>query len=328
VATIIASQAVISGAFSLTRQAVRLGYSPPIEVTHTSSKEIGQIYIGRVNWILMAATIGLVLGFRSSSNLAAAYGVAVSTTMVITTMLYFVVTRDLWHWSTWTAGALCGLLLIVDVAFFVANGVKIAEGGWFPVMIGLGVVTVMTTWKRGRELLAARLRADLLPVDLFLADIRANPPVRVPGAAIFMTAHAEGVPNTVLHNLKHNKVLHERVAFLTIQTAEVPTVPSRQRLEIIELGEGICRLIGHYGFMEDPDVGDLLAQARARGIDFQLMQTTFFLGRETVIPAKRPGMSVWREWLFSLVSRNAQPVRALFQIPPNRVVELGTQIEI
>ena len=327
-ATIIASQAIISGAFSLTRQAIRLGYSPPLEVTHTSSAEIGQIYIARVNWVLMVATIGLVLGFRSSSNLAAAYGVAVATTMVITTMLFFVVTRELWHWPLWQAGLLCGGLLAVDFAFFGANAAKLFEGGWFPVAVGLVVVTVMSTWKRGRELLGARLRADVLPIDLFLQDLELNPPLRVPGAAIFMTAHPEGVPNTVLHNLKHNKVLHARVAFLTIKTAEVPYVSEAQRLEVVELGAGISRLIGHYGFKEDPNVGELLDLARQRGFAFPLMETTFFLGRETLIPSKQPGMALWREWLFALVSRNAQPVRALFRIPPNRVVELGTQVEL
>ncbi len=327
-ATIIASQAVITGAFSLTRQAIRLGYCPPLEVTHTSSAEIGQIYIARVNWVLMVATIWLVLAFRSSSNLAAAYGVAVATTMVITTMLFFVLTRELWHWPLWQSALLCGALLTVDLAFFGANAVKLFEGGWFPVSVGLVVVTVMSTWKRGRELLGARLRADVLPIDLFLQDLELNPPVRVPGAAIFMTAHPEGVPNTVLHNLKHNKVLHKRVAFLTIKTAEVPYVSTDQRLEIIELGAGICRLIGHYGFKEDPDIDELLDLAHQRGLEFRLMETTFFFGRETLIPSKHPGMALWREGLFALVSRNAQPVRALFRIPPNRVVELGTQVEL
>jgi KUP system potassium uptake protein len=327
-AAVIASQAVISGAFSLTRQAIQLGYSPRLEIDHTSSEEIGQIYIPPVNWALMLASVGLVVGFRSSSNLAAAYGMAVTTTMVITTMLFYVVARDLWQWRPWSAGLVAGVLLLVDLSFFGANVIKIEHGGWFPLVVALAVFTLMTTWKRGREILAQRLRDSILAIDHFFTDVAAHAPVRVPGTAVFMTSSAEGVPPALLHNLKHNKVLHERVILLTVITKEMPHVPISERLVVEPLGNGFFRMIANYGFMQDPNVMHLLRLAKSKGVDLNVMETTFFLGRETLIPTKRPGMAIWREGLFSFLSRNAQGATAFFGIPPNRVVELGTQIEL
>jgi len=328
VATVIASQAVISGAFSLTRQAIQLGYSPRLEIEHTSPDEIGQIYIPPVNWALMLATIGLVLGFQSSSRLAAAYGMAVTTTMVITTVLFAVVARELWGWQRRTALAVAGAFLVVDLAFFGANVIKIEHGGWFPLVIAATVFTLMTTWKRGRQILAQRLQSGGLAIDLFLADVGARATVRVPGTAVFMTGNANGVPPALLHNLKHNKVLHERVVFLTVVSEEVPRVPLQQRLEMQTLGHGFHRIVAHYGFMEDPNIPQVLRIAARDGLDFPPMETTFFLSRETLLATDKPGMAVWREKLFAFMSRNAQGATAFFRIPPNRVIEIGLQIEL
>ena len=327
-ATIIASQAIISGCFSLTRQAIQLGYSPRLGIDHTSQEEIGQIYIPLINWVIMVATIGLVIGFGSSSQLAAAYGVAVATTMVITTLLFYVVARELWHWPLWAAGLLSAGFLIIDLSFFSANMIKVEHGGWFPLLVAIIVYTLMSTWKRGRQILAQRMRVEALPTDLFLKDISARPPIRVPGTAIFMTGDRQGVPPALLHNLKHNKVLHERVVFLTVLTEEIPQVSDADRLQMEELGCGIMRLLVHYGFMEDPNIWHIMALAKEHGLPFNMMETSFFLGRETLIPTKKPGMALWREWLFALMSRNAQRATAYFRIPPNRVVELGAQIEL
>jgi len=328
VATVIASQAVISGAFSLTRQAIQLGYSPRLQIEHTSSDEIGQIYIPPVNWALMLSTICLVRGFQSSSRLAAAYGMAVTTTMVITTVLFAVVAHELWGWRRWTAGLLAGAFLLVDLTFFGANVIKVEHGGWFPLVIAAGVFALMTTWKRGRQILAQRLQSAGLPIDLFLADVAVHAPVRVPGTAVFLTGNAAGVPPALLHNLKHNKVLHERVVFLTVVTEEVPRVPHQQRLEVQALGHGFHRIVAHYGFMEDPNIPDVLRLAATDGLDFPPMDTTFFLSRETLLATKNPGMAVWREKLFAFMSRNAQGATAFFRIPPNRVIEIGLQVEL
>jgi len=328
-ATVIASQAVITGCFSLTRQAVQLGYSPRLAIEHTSPETIGQIYAPRVNWVLMIATIGLVLGFRSSSRLAAAYGMAVATTMVITTLLLYVVARRRWGWRRLSAGGLAAALLVVDLAFFGANVIKVEHGGWFPLVIAAGVFTLLATWKRGREILAERLRHGALPLDRFLADLAANPMRRVPGTAVFMTGNPYGVPPALLHNLKHNKVLHAQVTILTVTTEEIPHVARQDRLEVESLGQGIHRIIAHYGFMETPNIWHIFARAKEEsGLAFEIMETSFFLGRETLIPTRKPGMAIWREWLFALMSRNAQQATAFFHIPPNRVVELGTQIEL
>ena len=326
-AAVIASQAVISGAFSLTRQAVQLGYSPRVEIDHTSKEEIGQIYIPGINWLLMFSTIGLVLGFRSSSALAGAYGVAVATTMVITTILAYVVARELWGWKPWTAALVLGGFLVVDLAFFGANILKVGQGGWFPLVVAGAVYTLMTTWKAGRRLLAARLRSGSLPLGQFLDHVGPTS-LRVPGVAVFMTQEPQGTPVTLLHNLKHNKVLHQTVVLLTIQGLEVPHAPSDDRVKVEDLGKGFYRIIGRFGFMDDPHVPDLLARAKPFGLEFKQLETTFFLGRETLIPTKKPGMALWRERLFALMAQNAHRATAYFRIPPNRVVELGAQVEL
>ncbi len=328
VATIIASQAVISGSFSLTRQAVQLGYCPRLEIRHTSSEEIGQIYVPAVNWALMLATIALVLGFQNSDRLAAAYGIAVTTTMLITTLLFYAIMRERWDWPLWGAVPLTGAFLVVDTAFFGANIIKVAHGGWVPLLIAAAVFTLMATWKRGRTILADRLMAESMPVELFIGDVEKNPPLRVPGTAVFMTGSPRGVPPALLHNLKHNKVLHERVVFLTVQTEEVPHVRDDARMEVEDLGNGFFRLHVRFGFMQTPNIPQTLKRAARHGLQFDMMRTTFFLGRESLVPSRRPGMALWREKLFVFLSRNAQTATAFFGIPANRVVELGAQIEI
>jgi KUP system potassium uptake protein len=327
-ATVIASQAVISGVFSLTRQAVQLGYAPRVRILHTSSREVGQIYLPSVNWGLMVATIGLVLAFRSSSNLAAAYGIAVTTTMIITTLLAHVVARRLWRWSSAAALLVTGGFLIPDLAFFGANMVKVGQGGWVPLMIGGIVFLLFQTWKMGRQDLAHRRRAGLLPVDLFLRDPSLHKLPRVPGTAVFMTGDPNGIPTALLHNLKHNRVLHDRIALLTVTTDEVPHVDPDDRLRVEPLGQGFHRLTAHYGFMQDPSVPEILEIAQSRGFQTTLTETTFFLGRETFVRASQSEMPGWRRMLFSFLSRNAQGATAFFGIPPNRVVELGEQIEL
>ena len=328
-ATVIASQAVISGAFSLTRQAVQLGYTPRVEVDHTSEREIGQIYIPGINWTLMVCTIALVLGFRSSTNLAAAYGVAVTTTMAITTVLLFFVERELWHWKLLPSLLLTAFLLICDLSFWGANMIKVEQGGWFPLAIAAVVFTLMATWKRGRTLLAATFGMRGLPVDLFVKDIASSHPVRVPGMAVFMTRNTSGVPPVLLHHLKHNKVLHEQVVLLSVLTEEIPTVPKEERVRVEEMGEGIFRVVARYGFMEDPNILAVLTEAEHEGLrNFKLGSTTFYLGRETLITTKKPGMALWRKTLFAIMSRNARSATAYFRIPPNRVVELGAHIEL
>jgi KUP system potassium uptake protein len=326
-ATVIASQAVISGAFSLTRQAVQLGYSPRLKIDHTSAREIGQIYVPTVNWILMLASIGLVLGFKSSSNLAAAYGLAVTTTMAITTVLLVVVARELWKWNPWKAGLL-SLFLVADISFLGANLLKVVHGGWFPLLIGIGVLTLMTTWRRGREILSRRLAQDTLPIELFQPDTGQHPPVRVPGTAVFLSRSADGVPPALLHNLKHNHVLHERVIFLTVLTEGVPHVSARERVEVSPLGSGMYRVVLHFGFMEDPSIPAALARVKAPGLEVDEARTTYFLGHETIFASPRPGMAMWRESLFAFMSRNARSASLFFGLPPGRVVELGSQIEI
>ncbi len=327
-ATVIASQALISGAFSLTQQAIQLGYTPRLEVVHTSAEERGQIYLPGVNLALLVGIILLVLGFKSSSNLAAAYGISVTTTMTITTVLAYVVARERWNVSRAVALPVAGLFLLVDVAFWGANAVKIAAGGWFPLTMALCVFTLMTTWKRGRDILSNRLRGSTLPLKQLLESFGDHPPVRVPGTAIFMTGNPEGTPPALLHNLKHNKVLHEQVMLLTIASEEVPHVPPEERVEVIKLEEGFVRVIARYGFMENPSIPDILKRGREKGLQFNLMGTSFFLGRETLIPSKKPGMAMWREALFAWMSRNARSATAYFRIPPNRVVELGAQVEL
>jgi KUP system potassium uptake protein len=327
-ATVIASQALISGAFSLTMQAVQLGYIPRVMIDHTSAREFGQIYIPGVNWLLMLACIGLVIGFGSSSNLAAAYGVAVTTTMVITTLLFFVVARERWKWKLPVVIAVTGSFLVIDLAFWGANLVKIPDGGWFPLVVGAVIFGLMSTWKRGRVILRERLEDVVLPVDLFLADIHRNSAPRVPGTAIFMYSDPRAIPPALLHNLKHNKVLHERVVFLVVDTENVPHVAPIERAKVEDLGSGLYRIILRYGFMEEPNVPEALAELREKGLEFQHLETTYFLGRETLIPSDKPGMALWREQLFSVMHRNARTATSFFCLPPNRVVELGAQIEL
>jgi KUP system potassium uptake protein len=327
-AAIIASQALISGAFSLTMQAVQLGYLPRVAIEHTSERERGQIYIPGINWLLMVSCIGLVLGFRSSSSLAAAYGVAVTTTMVVTTLLLAVVQRERWKWGAGAVAAFSGFFLLVDLAFFGANVVKIPHGGWFPLAVGALIFTLMTTWKSGRAILAGRLSASSLPWELFVRDVAGSPPQRVPGTAVFMYGNPTGTPPALLHSLKHYRVLHEQVVLLALETAEVPRVDAAERATVEALGHGFYRIVVRYGFMEEPDVPEALAGIRADGLELAPMRTSFFLGRETLIPSRQPGMAPWRERLFAVMSRNARPATSFFCLPPNRVVELGSQVQL
>ncbi len=328
VATVIASQAVISGAFSLTRQAVQMGYLPRLNVTHTSAHSMGQIYLPAVNWVLLIACVGLVLGFGSSSSLAAAYGVAVTTDMVFTTILFAVVAWRAWRWSPWIVGSMVAGLLVVDLAFWGANLPKVPHGGWFPLLVAGAMFTLMTTWKRGREILAARQQGRMFPIELFVKEVTAKPPIRVPGTAVFMDSTPDGTPPALLHNLKHNAVLHETVVFLTILPQETPFVADDERYEVISLGAGMHRVRARLGFMEEVDVPALLKGCTIEGVAFAPMKTSYFLGRERVIATDRPGMAMWREHLFAAMSRNAEGVTRYFCLPANRVVELGMQVEI
>jgi KUP system potassium uptake protein len=327
-AAIIASQALISGAYSLTMQAIQLGYSPRMEIDHTSSQTRGQIYMPQLNWALMLACIGLVLGFKSSSALTSAYGVAVTFTMLITTLLFYFAARRLWGWKRWQAGLLCGVFVAIEAALCTANLLKIAHGGWFPLVVAAFVFTLMATWKTGRRILGERLRGSFIPLPLFLEDMERTAPLRVPGTAIFLSSNAEATPLALLHNLKHNRVLHQKVIFLTIQTEEVPHIPKENRIQLEELRPGFHRVVARYGFMEDPNVPEVLDQCRPLGLEFEWMSTTFFLSRETILASKQPGMALWRERLFAFMSRNAQPPTDFFRIPANRVVELGMQVEM
>ncbi len=327
-ATVIASQAVISGAFSLTRQAVQLGYLPRMQIEHTSEREMGQIYIPAVNWVLMLACISLVVGFQSSSRLAAAYGVAVTTDMVFTTILFAFVARSIWKWSMPRVVLLATGFLVVDLAFWGANIVKIPQGGWFPLVIAAIIFSIMTTWKAGRAILAARLAGRTLPVELFMRDLEKNPPHRVAGTAVFMYGTADATPPALLHNLIHNKVLHQRVVLLTVSTQEVSVVDHDERFHVRELGHGFWAVEVRYGFTQDPNIPQALAQLENPGLRFKPMETSYFLGRETLIPSKKPGMALWRERFFGIMARNARTATSFFSLPPNRVVELGAQIEL
>ncbi|MDD5364973.1 MAG: potassium transporter Kup [Gallionellaceae bacterium] len=326
-ATVIASQAVISGAFSVTRQVIQMGYAPRLMIHHTSVTEAGQIYIPFVNWTLMTGIALLVLGFQNSSNLAAAYGIAVTGTFAIDTILVGLVMRVRWDLNL--AATLAGMLvfLVIDLSFFAANAVKIPDGGWFPLAVALVVFTLLVTWKQGREIVLQRLRETAQPLIPFVTALLAHPPVRVPGTAIFMTADANGVPSALLHNLKHNKVLHERVVILNVRYAEVPYIAPDSRLEMTKLAEGVYQAVIRYGFLDDINIPLALSESR-RGMQFDLMDTTFFFSRENLIPTRGEGMSLWREHLFATLARSAANPMSYFQIPANRVVELGTQIEI
>jgi len=325
-ATVIASQAVISGAFSITRQALQLGYCPRLEVRHSSAQEIGQIYVPPINWVLLVATIGLVLGFGSSSDLAGAYGVAVSMTMVIATILFYVCARQRWGWGLLPAALLSGLFLTVEIAFLCSNLLKVGQGGWFPLMVGGIIYLLMITWRDGRRVLSETLKKDDLPVDLFLRDVERRKMVRVPGTAVFMSSTPSGIPRTLGHNLKHNKILHERILLLTVVTEEVPRVPLQDRLHVEPFSQGFTRVIVHYGFMDEPDVPAALAAAAEHGVEYKPMDTTFFLGRETIVVGKANHMLRWRKRLYALMARNAEEATKHYRIPVNRVVELGIQL--
>ena len=328
VATIIASQALISGAFSLTQQAIQLGYAPRLDIEHTSSHEMGQIYVPQVNWALMVATILIVIGFATSSSLAAAYGIAVTGTMVITAVLLYVIAVERWHWAKPIAILVIAVFLAVDLAFFGANLLKIAQGGWLPLLIAGFVFTLMTTWKTGRRIVAERLTARAIPIDHFMSVIVAAPPVRVPGTAVFMTAQPRGTPPALAHNLRHNKVMHEYVVILSVSTVPVPIAPIDEQIHVENLGHGVYTLRLLFGFMQDPNVPDALRAAQARGLDIDADDVTYFLGRETILVTHRRGMAIWREKLFVLMARNAVRATAFFRLPAERVVELGVQVEI
>ena len=327
-ATIIASQAVISGAFSVTQQAIQLGFIPRLRIRHTSASAHGQIYIPVVNWALMVMVILLVFFFQNSSNLAAAYGVAVTGAMLIDTCLLTVVIFSLWKWRPWLAIPLLAIFFTVDIAYFAANLTKVPDGGWFPLLIGLIAFTLLTTWARGRQLMLKRMREAAMPVEIFVKSA-AGSAARVPGTAVFMTTAPNGVPHALLHNLKHNKVLHERVMLLTVKIEDVPYVEDDRRFELTDLGSGFYRLILRFGFMQESDVPAALAKVEHCGPAFKMMDTSFFLARQTLLTSpRRPGMAIWRERLFAWMLRNAESAMEFFKLPPNRVVELGSQVEI
>ncbi|MFI4953443.1 MAG: potassium transporter Kup, partial [Burkholderiales bacterium] len=328
IATVIASQAVISGAFSLTRQAIQMGYCPRLTIRHTSERQIGQIYVPFINWMLLGAVMLLVAGFQSSSNLAAAYGIAVTLAMAIDSLLIYVVLTRLWRWNAIAASVIVLPLIAIDAAFLASNLLKIPEGGWFPIVAGGAVFTLLTTWKRGRAILLERLGAETMPIDVFIESIAASPPMRVPGTAVFLTSTPARAPHALLHNLKHNKVLHERVVLLTLTTQDIPTVPLAERVRIRELGCNFQQFEAYFGFKEDPDVPELLDECGRRGHPFDMMDTSFFVSRETLIPTAAPGMALWRERLFISMAKNATKAIEFFNVPTNRVVELGAQVEL
>lgn len=325
----VASQAVITGIYSVTRQAVQLGYSPRLKVVHTSESEIGQIYVPSINTILAVTTIWLVLEFRSSSALAAAYGIAVASTMVITTLLALVVTRRLWGWPWWASAGIFVVFVPVDFLFFSANIIKIPYGGWFPLAMAMIIYIVMTTWQKGRQILAQRMRDETMPFQEFLDNIAVKPPARVPGIALFMTSDSMVTPPALLHNVEHNKVLHEKMVFLTIKSDVIPRVPQEKRVRIDSLPHGdFIRVVAKYGFMENPSIHDILEACRLQGHVLPLERIAFFLGRETLVATAREGLPMWRKGLFAFLSRNAQRATAYFQIPSNQVVEIGIQIDL
>jgi KUP system potassium uptake protein len=329
VATVIASQAVISGAFSMTREAMSLGYSMRMQVVHTSREMSGQIFVPWVNSFLLVMVLVAVFGFRSSDSLSAAYGIAVTGTMTITTMLALVVARYQWHWSRIAVVSAGVLFLTIDLSFLGANLIKVEYGGWFPLVLGLGVFVLMTTWRRGRELVVREIKQGGLALEPFIENIAEHPPLRVPGTAVFLTANQNAVPHALLHNLKHNKVLHERNVLLTAEILETPAADADERIFIVPLGGEFYRLSLRFGFAEDPNIPLALSKCSNVGLPFDMMDTTFFLSRENIVADKgRPGMVLWRDKLFAFMARNAMPATAFFQIPGNRLIELGAQVEI
>jgi len=328
VATIIASQAMITGAFSITRQAIQLGYAPRMNISHTSEREIGQIYIPFINWTLLIGVLALVLGFQSSGSLAAAYGIAVTGTMTIDTVLIFFIARALWKWSLPATLLVTGGFLIVDISLLSANFPKLLHGGWFPVVMASLIFILLSTWKLGRSVMRDRLKELSIPLEPFIDSLSRHPPVRVPGTAIFLTTSHAGVPHAMLHNLKHNKVLHERVVILTVVFQDIPHLDDSERIEVRPMGDNFFRVFVIYGFKDETDIPRALELCAPHGLDLDMLDTSFFLSRETLIATRRPGMALWREKLFVWMMRNATSVTAYFQIPTNRVVELGSQVEL
>ncbi|MEP9402317.1 potassium transporter Kup [Sphingomonas sp. VNH70] len=326
-ATVIASQAVITGAFSVVQQAVQLGLMPRLRIEHTSADAAGQIYIPAVNWALLVMVLLLIFGFQESSNLAAAYGIAVTGTMFISTCMIGVLFKRVWNWPNWIAGAFVALFLCIDGAYFASNLTKVPDGGWFPLLVGIVMFVLLTTWAKGRKLMIERMREAAMPIKVFIQSA-ANSATRVPGTAVFMTSTPEGVPHALLHNLKHNKVLHDRVVLLTVKIADTPYVDPEVRTKAEDLGQGFHRMILKFGFMQDPDVPGALKAVGSCGGDFRMMDTSFFLARQTLLPSSRPGMMIWREKLFAWMLQNSESAMEFFRLPTNRVVELGSQVEI
>ncbi|HYT48553.1 MAG TPA: KUP/HAK/KT family potassium transporter, partial [Burkholderiales bacterium] len=328
-ATVIASQATISGAYSLTKQAVQLGFLPRMTIVHTSAREMGQVYIPSINWLLCAVVIAAVIGFGSSSRLAGAYGVAVTATMLVDTLLTFFVIRYGWGYPLALCILATGFFALVDLAFFSSTLLKVADGGWFPLVIGAGVYLTMATWRRGREMLFETLNSTSVPLAPFLESLFKDPPQRVPGTAVFLTATPDATPHALLHNLNHNKVLHERVVFLTVQIRDVPWVPFEERVTCERLGHGCWRVRVRYGFMNRPDVTSALELCGALGLQLETMETSFFLSRQKIVPTEGgAGMALWRDRVFAAMARNAGNVTDYFNIPANRVIELGTRVQI
>jgi KUP system potassium uptake protein len=327
-AAVVASQALISGVFSLTRQAMLLGFSPRVSVIHTSAETQGQIYVPEINWILMVGCLALVLGFQSASNLAAAYGIAVTGTMAITSYLFALVARHRFGWSAAKANTFLFVFIMIDLTFFTANLNKLSSGGWLPLAIGTGLFIIMTTWWRGRLELSRVIGDFSLPDELFLADIIENKMVRVPGSAVFMASQPKGIPQVLLHHVKHNKVLHQQVVLLSIDTVNVPYVRDKESLEVLDLGSGFWRVHARVGFMQEPRVPRILARCQEFGVSLAAGDTTYYMGRQTLLTGGRSKMARWRKTLFSFLSRNSRPPTAFFDLPPNRVVELGMQIEL
>jgi KUP system potassium uptake protein len=326
VATIIASQSIISGAFSMTRQAIQLGLCPRLHIVQTSAAGYGQIYIGFVNWALMILTLGLTLGFRSSDNLAAAFGIAVSLTMLLTSMLMYLTMREIWGWSLPVSLGMAGLFVIVDLAFVSANMMKVFEGGWFPLIVAALIFFLMSTWRRGRVALLHRFERDTLPLSSFIAQVHTKS--RVPGTAVYMTSRLDVVPVPLLHNLKHNKVLHWRIVLLHVVSENIPRVAAERRIEAVDLGDNFHAVVARYGFMEQPDIPQALEECSTRQLHFAMMDTSFFVGRVTIVADERSRIGAFRRELFEVMHRNALPATEFFRIPPNRVVELGGQVEI
>ncbi len=326
-ATIIASQAMITGAFSVVQQSVQLGMMPRLKIAHTSASAYGQIYVPVVNWVLMILVLLLVLTFQKSSNLAAAYGIAVMGTMFISTLMIGVLTAKVWNWPKWRVYLITGTFIVIDGAYLSSNLIKVPEGGWLPLLVAAVIFVLLTTWAKGRELMIARLREAAMPVKVFIQSA-ASSATRVPGTAVFMTSAADGVPHALLHNLKHNKVIHDRVILLTVKIADMPYVEEDTRCRLEDMGDGFHRLIVKYGFMQEPDVPAALARLTGCGPAFKMMDTSFFLARQTLLPSSRPGMAIWREKLFAWMLNNSESAMEFFRLPTNRVVELGSQVEI